>query len=796
MINYRFFLSLVNCLTVMVTLEAAIARADAVFSDNFDGPDAPLIGHNAQLGGNWAQTGSNTSNPIQTTAGAVKLQGIGQDAYAPLSSQVAAAGGFDLKTSLDLNVAAAQADGDYFFHLSDPAGTATNFYQRVMVKSAASGTGYVLGLTDPTNPFITWGSAEISYNSSHRVDVVWHFVPGGNTNDVFSLSVDGNSYLTHNWSSTVAEPAQISAINFRQGNSTSTVPTLSVDNLTVSTVERYVPAFNINEWEYVDPANRALGKKPSAVRAYDGFGLQGGPGLYATALKLNKAYLAGANLNGANFTSADLTDAELSGADLTNARLENGVYARTNLQQANLSGARMSGTFTRANLSQANLTNADLRGANLTGASLGQAILTGANVTGANLGSTHITLDQLYSTASYLNHDLTGTQFVGHDLSSANLAGQNLTSTNFYAAKLVGASFANANLNYAEFVNADLTQANFTGANFTSGSVALANLSGANLRNANLAGANFIGTNLAGAEIRGANLSPIQYITYENQFESYVCGPKHNGAPCSFSKPILIWGFPTPVVQTVGTGITLGQLVSTASYAARDLSGVTLTNSFFNGADFAGFNLTISNFSGTRLDGANFSGADARGAAGLSSVTAANFIRADGHIAGLTLAAGQTLAVRDYDAPPVGTAIPIRVDQQLSLATGSTLQLIFDADPWDSTISFAAGIPVTLAGSLHLALAPGVDPSSQVGRTFDLFDWTGVTRSGTFAINSPYLWDVSQLYTTGNVTFLAVNGFGASAPLSPAIPEPSSALLCLLLSAFCCIYIRFVRTHG
>jgi len=62
---------------------------------------------------------------------------------------------------------------------------------------------------------------------------------------------------------------------------------------------------------------------------------------------------------------------------------------------------------------------------------------------------------------------------------------------------------------------------------------------------------------------------------------------------------------------------------------------------------------------------------------------------------------------------------------------------------------------------------PSVDLFDQVGRTLDLFDWTGVSPTGAFTVESPYTWDLSQLYTTGEVTLLAV-------------PEPSSLLLLVL----------------
>ena len=90
-------------------------------------------------------------------------------------------------------------------------------------------------------------------------------------------------------------------------------------------------------------------------------------------------------------------------------------------------------------------------------------------------------------------------------------------------------------------------------------------------------------------------------------------------------------------------------------------------------------------------------------------------------------------------------------------ATG-TLRLVFDADPWDSTISFAPGIPVARGGTLELTFAPDVNLASQIGRTIDLFDWTGVTPTGAFTVSSPYTWNLSKLYTTGEVTLTAAAG--------------------------------------
>ena len=86
------------------------------------------------------------------------------------------------------------------------------------------------------------------------------------------------------------------------------------------------------------------------------------------------------------------------------------------------------------------------------------------------------------------------------------------------------------------------------------------------------------------------------------------------------------------------------------------------------------------------------------------------------------------------------------------------------------------GIPVTLGGTLELTFAADVNLASQVGRTFDLFDWTGVSPSGTFAVSSPYRWDLSNLYTTGEITLVSV-------------PESNT----LLLTTFA--FVALVRTE-
>jgi uncharacterized protein YjbI with pentapeptide repeats len=281
---------------------------------------------------------------------------------------------------------------------------------------------------------------------------------------------------------------------------------------------------------------------------------------------------------------------------------------------------------------------------------------------------------------------------------------------------LTGADFSNANLTGAYLDSANLTGTDFTNANLTD-----AYLSG------NLTGADF--TN---AEVRGASF--------------------------------------------YHSGITLAQLYSTASYAAQDLSGINLSGNNLAGANFAGQNFTNANFNYATLTGADFTAADARGsgfgyAEDLSGATTANLIWSDGHVDGIDLETGGLLVVRDYDGGGLfffwPGPRPITVDQHMAMGPGGTLRMVFEADAWDSTISFAPGIPVTLDGTLELTFADDVNLASQVGRTLKIFAWTGVTPTGVFAVSSPYAWDLSNLYTTGQVTLTA-------------IPEPATFALAAL----------------
>ena len=187
--------------------------------------------------------------------------------------------------------------------------------------------------------------------------------------------------------------------------------------------------------------------------------------------------------------------------------------AGNDLSNSNLAGQNLTSVnFTLAKLAGADLTGADIRKASFSRYAISATLEDnhyGSGTAFTPILGTGITLDQLYSTKSYLARDLNGVAFGGNNLAGGNFAGQNLANTNFKAATLT---------------DADLT----------------------------------------GAHVRGAN------------FAVDIDRPPY------------------------GTGITLAQLTSTASYQAHDLSGIVLDNNDLTLANFVGYNLTNASFRAPR----------------------------------------------------------------------------------------------------------------------------------------------------------------------------------------------------
>ncbi len=96
---------------------------------------------------------------------------------------------------------------------------------------------------------------------------------------------------------------------------------------------------DIFEWEYINPANPALGKQQSTMLAPDGAGVNAAPGANLAYRNLTMAYLIATDLTGADAGSVNLTNAELSQANLTNAYFEIANLTGANLSQTNLTNA-------------------------------------------------------------------------------------------------------------------------------------------------------------------------------------------------------------------------------------------------------------------------------------------------------------------------------------------------------------------------------------------------------------------------------------------------------------------------
>ena len=215
---------------------------------------------------------------------------------------------------------------------------------------------------------------------------------------------------------------------------------------------------------------------------------------------LANANFANANLTGVIIEGSVLTGADFSGAIIAKMRLattegftkeqlySTASYASGDLQGINLNWMDLSGwnfagkdlsntncdgvTVTNASFANANLTNSDWNMLAPSGADFSGAIITGAKFCSS------LTREQLYSTASYVNGDLSRLNLTYSDLSGWNLAGKNLSNADFSRTTLTGTNLANANLSGVYFWAATLTGVDLRGAQgfSTSGVSALCNV--------------------------------------------------------------------------------------------------------------------------------------------------------------------------------------------------------------------------------------------------------------------------------------------------------------------------------
>ncbi|OHB54589.1 MAG: hypothetical protein A2Y12_09710 [Planctomycetes bacterium GWF2_42_9] len=452
---------------------------------------------------------------------------------------------------------------------------------------------------------------------------------------------------------------------------------------------------------------------------------------------LRNAYLG--EITGAIFSDADITRTYLSGISSSQ------LYSTKNYKNKDLSRVRIVHTDASGwNLANQNLTDADFSSCTFTSTSFTDSEIKGAkfDITYDNYGAgnivrhgTGITSDQLYSTKSYKDKDISGISLVYSDLTNWNLAGQNLTNANFNNANLTGTNLTDVEIRGANFSN----NTSFTSSQLHSTkSYKDKDISGINLGYNNLTNWNFAGQNLTNASFDNANLTGTTFSDAEIK-----------GA--SFSK---------------NTGFTSSQMYSTKSYKDKDLSGIKFSNNDLSGWNFSGQNLTKTDFNKAILVGTDFSLSDLRGSmywGGVNSgAIARNTIEANGKVSGLNLIDGDVLNIRNVSVPPFSGApitfpIAVSVYTSMKVNEGGTVRFILD-DKWASAVKMMSGISVDLGGTLELTFADSISYSSLVGTSFKLFNWNGRLQQGDVFNSIIYAtgtqWDLSELYTTGTVTLI------------------------------------------
>lgn len=221
------------CCFCGILLATSSLRATTLLSDTFDYPDGYLVGN-----GDWLQTGTTTTTPVQVSLGEVVLA-TGQDVNSPLSTGYTLVDGTPFFLGATINLQSATATGDYFLHWS-PSGSSTIFMSRVFAKS--SGTGYLLGYleTSGTGGTTTYGTTVLDFNENYRVVLQYNPVADA-VNDTAELFVDGVSYLTDTWTSVTGEQPILGAVNLRQASGNAAY--LHLDGLVLSTTfaEAMVP---------------------------------------------------------------------------------------------------------------------------------------------------------------------------------------------------------------------------------------------------------------------------------------------------------------------------------------------------------------------------------------------------------------------------------------------------------------------------------------------------------------------------------------------------------------------------
>jgi len=224
----------------LAALAVSAASAAPLFTEDF----SYALGSALNGQGGWAaHSAAGTNAQTINTAGGLSYAGYPGSAVGNLLGPLATSGEDDSHTftgqssgsvyaAAMVNVASAQAAGDYLFHLFDGAIGGGAFYGRLFVK--ASGAGYVYGLQFKSNTGTTctsYSSSVKTFNTTHLLVVKYTF-NAGLTNDKVELFIDPVTNCTEPTSDVAitntsvpctgatvdADAANLDGVAIRQGN--------------------------------------------------------------------------------------------------------------------------------------------------------------------------------------------------------------------------------------------------------------------------------------------------------------------------------------------------------------------------------------------------------------------------------------------------------------------------------------------------------------------------------------------------------------------------------------------------
>ncbi len=191
-----------------------------------------------------------------------------------------------------------------------------------------------------------------------------------------------------------------------------------------------------------------------------------------TGLNLEKVQLSGVTYGeGVNYTDVILpsgsahlgeipTEVLIQTWNYKSRTLNLALFNNNRLNGLDLEGFRVSSNFSRSSLQNANFKDADLTGSNFGHADLSGADFTDATINNVYLDRSNITSQQLESTKSYKQKDLSGVDMTRLNISfeGKDLSGFDLSNTNLERINLKNAIFEDAIINDARFYGSSIEQ--------------------------------------------------------------------------------------------------------------------------------------------------------------------------------------------------------------------------------------------------------------------------------------------------------------------------------------------------